>query len=160
MRIEQTVQLPISSARVLQALASVSGTQLATIAAAATSTGEALLERSGILALDEANRCHFGAQLGRPVSWDTATVVPLRWWNDKARSLTPGFIGELRVRPEGEWVSELAVTGEYHPRSHLYELVDRGLLASMATAVVRSFLDRLRDRILAGVLISSVPAAV
>lgn len=158
MRIEQAVQLPISFARALQGVEEVSSKELAGIAAAATSSGEVLLERSGLPRLDEANQCHFGAQLGRSVNRATLTALPLRWWNDKARSLTPGFIGELRVRPHGEQVTEFAVTGEYHPRSHLYELVEGGFLSRMANAVVRSFLDQLRDRILEGIPIGRAEA--
>lgn len=74
-------------------------------------------------------------------------MLALRWWNDKARSLTPGFIGQIRVRPLQVELTELSIVGQYHPRAHLYELVDRAFLNRMATAVIAAFLDGLRDRI-------------
>lgn len=160
MLIEQVVDLAASSQVVLQGLADVSGKDLAAIAGVATSSGEALLEKSGLQPLDDVSRCHFGAQLGRPACRGAITTLPLRWWNDKARSLTPGFIGEVRVRPLRDQLTELAIVGQYHPRAHLYELVDRAFLNGMATAVVTSFLDRLGDRILELTTISATVRSI
>lgn len=148
MLIQHAVELPMPSALILDGLAGISGRDLATIATAATSSGEALLERSGLVRLDEASQCHFGVQLGRPADQGPIAVLQLRWWNDRARSLTPGFIGALQVRPQSNQRTELAIVGEYHPRAHLYELVDRGFLRRMASAVVAEFLRELRGRIL------------
>ena len=148
MLIEHAVEVAAPCQLVLQALAELSGKDLAVIAGAATSSGEALLEQSKLLPLDEATRCHFGAQLGRPVGRGQTTVFPLRWWNDKSRSLTPGFIGELQVRPLCDELTKLAIVGQYHPRAHLYELVDPAFLGRLATGVVACFLDRLAERIL------------
>lgn len=160
MPIERAVTLAVSPQLVLQGLADVSGKDLAAIAGTATSSGKALLQESGLERPDEASHCHFGAQLGRPASRGATTVLALRWWNDKSRSLTPGFIGQIRVRPvrplQGQ-LTELSILGQYHPRAHLYELVDRAFLNRMATAVVASFLDRLQDRI---VEFTSRPAEV
>jgi hypothetical protein len=146
--IQQALELPMPSALVLDELSAVSGRDLATIATSATSSGEALLERSGLVRLDQASQCHFGAQLGRPFNQGAITVLQLRWWNDKARSLTPGFIGEVQVRPLSNQRTELVIVGEYHPRAHLYELVDLGFLQRMASAVAAEFLRELRGRIL------------
>lgn len=142
---EQTADLAATPKSVLEGLA-VAGKDLAAIARTATSSGEALLEHSGLSRLDEATQCHFGAQLGRSVGRGGITVFPLRWWNDKARSLTPGFIGELQVRPLSDQLTELRIVGEYYPRAYLYELVDTSFLGRMAEAVVATFLDRLGER--------------
>lgn len=159
MRIEETVEVPVSSATALRELTDLPVRDLSKIASEATSSGEALVEDTGLSRLDEASQCHFGAQLGRPITRESMTVLPLRWWNDKARSLTPGFIGELRVRPRGDDVSELAIHGEYYPRGHLYELVDRALLSRMADAVVICFLDQLADAVLTALPLRPVRAA-
>jgi hypothetical protein len=148
MLIEKAVELAVPSELALQELVEVSGGDLARIAGAATSSGEALLESTGLRRLDVACHCHFGAQLGRPAVRGPATVMELRWWNDKSRSLTPGFIGELELRTLPDELTELAIVGQYHPRAHLYELVDNSFLRLMAKAVVSSFLDQLRDRVL------------
>ena len=150
MRIERAVEIPVSSALALQGLADISARDLGAIAELATSSGEALLEKSGLVRLDEANACHFGAQLARilPLGEGPIRTLQLRWWNDKARSLTPGFIGEVQVRSVADQLTELAIVGQYYPRAHLYELGDPALLGGMATAVVASLLERLRDRIL------------
>jgi len=157
MLIEQAVDMAASSQLMVQGLAEVSAKELGAIAGAATSSGEALLETSGLLRLDEANHCHFGAQLGRPASSGAITALTLRWWNDKARSLTPGFIGEIRVRPLSDQLTELMIVGQYYPRAHLYELVDAPFLGRMAKAVVASFLHRLGTRALG---LTSDPATV
>ena len=157
MLIEQAVEVAASSQLVVQGLADVSGKDLAAIAGAATSSGESLLEHSELLRLGEASHCRFGAQLGRPVSCGPTTVFSLRWWNDKASSLTPGFIGELQVRPLSDQLTKLAIVGQYHPRAHLYELVDPAFLGRMATGVVASFLDRLQASVQE---LSSSPASV
>jgi hypothetical protein len=146
--IQRALEVPSPSGLVVDELAAVSGRDLATIATSATSSGEALLERSGLVRLDQASQCHFGAQLGRPINQGPVAVLQLRWWNDRARSLTPGFIGELHVRPQSGQHTELAIVGEYHPRAYLYELVDRGFLWRMASAVATQFLRELRRRIL------------
>jgi hypothetical protein len=151
MLIEQRTQLPIPSAVAVNELAELPGRELVRLVAAATSSGEALLERSGLARLDEANQCHFGGQLGRPFSRNSLVAFQLRWWNDKSRSLTPGFIGEVVIRSLGDHASELAIVGQYHPRAHLYELVDRRFLDHLGTAVVSSFLDLLREKLLASI---------
>ena len=97
MHLQEAVELPVSSATALRELTEIPARDLAKIAADATSSGEALVENTGLSPLDAASQCHFGAQLGRPVSHDSVTALPLRWWNDRARSLTPGFIGQLQV---------------------------------------------------------------
>jgi hypothetical protein len=159
MRMQETVELPVSSATALRELTDIHAHDLAKIVLAATSSGEALVESTGLARLDEASQCHYGAQLGHPVSNASVTVLPLRWWNDKARSLTPGFIGELQVRLVNDEVSELRIQGEYYPRAHLYELVDRALLSRMAKAVVAHFLDQLADTVLGALLIRPAQAA-
>ncbi len=151
-----SVELPMSRSVSLDALRTVSGHELAEIATAATSSGEALLERSGLLRLDEASRCHFGAQLGPPVGYDSVSAMQLRWWNDRARSLTPGFIGELKVADAREGRTELIIAGEYHPRAHLYELVDRKFLSRMARSVVTDYVRRLADRLTEAVVARAV----
>ena len=157
MLIEYAVEIAASSQLVLEGLAEVTGKDLAVIAGAATSSGEALLEQSKLLPLHDAARWHFGAQLGRPVGRGPITVFPLRWWNDKARSLTPGFIGELQVRPFSDQLTTLAIVGQYHPRAHLYELGDSAFLGRRAAGVVASFLDRRGDRVLS---LTPIPATV
>jgi hypothetical protein len=150
MRMQETVELPVSSATALRELTDIHAHDLAKIVLTATSSGEALVESTGLARLDEVSQCHCGAQLGRPVSNASVTVLPLRWWNDKARSLTPGFIGELQVRSINNEACELAIVGEYYPRAYLYELVDRGLLSRMATAVTASVLSGIAERVTAG----------
>lgn len=159
MRLHEIVELPVSARTALRELTEIPGRDLARIAATATSSGEALVESTGLARLDEASQCHFGAQLGRPIDRDGGTIMALRWWNDKARSLTPGFIGELQVRSRDEEVSELAIAGEYYPRAHLYELVDRSLLSRMARAVILRFLDELGDSVLAALSLRPAQAA-
>lgn len=148
MLVQHAVELPGPAEHIVDELAGISARDLATIATVATSSGEALLERSGLQRLDQACQCHFGAQLGRPVSRGSNAFLQLRWWNDKARSLTPGFIGELQVRPVSDRRTELVIVGEYHPRAHLYELVDRGFLERMANLVAAEFVRELRSQIL------------
>lgn len=147
MLVRRTIDLAASSKFVLRELDDISGKVLADMVSDATSAGEAALEKTGLPRLDLASQCHFGAQLGCQIEGGEFTSRPLRWWNDRARSLTPGFIGEVRVRALGNDVSELSVVGQYYPRAHLYELVDPDLLARMAKAVVSSLVERLRDRI-------------
>ena len=148
MRLQETAELQVSCATALAELTRIPAHELAIIAGDATRCGEALIQSTGLARLDEASQCHVGAQLGRPVSHDAVTILLLHWWNDKSRSLTPGFIGELRLRAQSAEASELAVVGEYYPRAHLYELVPHALLARMANAVVRCFLDPVADAVL------------
>lgn len=159
MRMQEAVELPVSSATALRELADIHGRDLAKIVLAATSSGEALVESTGLARLDEASQCHCGAQLGRPLNNGSTAVLPLRWWNDRARSLTPGFIGELQVRPVNDEVSELSIQGEYYPRAYLYELADRALLSRMAKAVVLCFLDELGDSVLRALTLRPAQAA-
>ena len=159
MRLQEALELPVSSSAALRELTEIPARDLAKIAATATSSGEALIETTGLARLDEASQCHFGGQLGRPVSKASVIVLPLRWWNDKARSLTPGFIGELQVRSLTDEVSELTIQGEYYPRAYLYELVDRELLARMARAVVLGFLEQLAETVLVTLPVRPAQAA-
>ena len=156
---QEAVELPVSSATALREITDIHARDLAKIASSATSSGEALVEATGLARLDEASQCHFGAQLGRPFSKASLTVLPLRWWNDKARSLTPGFIGELQIRPLNDEVCELMLEGEYYPRAHLYELVDRALLGRMANAVVLRFLEELADSVTGALTLRPAQAA-
>ena len=155
MLVERTTGLPIPARLTLDGLTAIHPRELAEIATMATSSGEALLERSGLGRLDQVSQCHFGVQLGRPLDRDSLITMQLRWWNDRARSLTPGFIGELRVHDLGNDESELSVCGEYHPRAHLYELVDRAFLNRMAKAVVSAFLTRLKAKVMETVAINA-----
>jgi hypothetical protein len=151
MLVERAAQLPVSAALALHGLDEISQRELASFAADATSQGESLLERSRLKRPDDATPCHFGAQLGRPISRGANIVVQLRWWNEKSRSLTPGFIGELEVRPLDDHACELIIVGQYHPRAYLYELVDRKLLQRLANVVVSGVVEKFRDRLLAAV---------
>jgi hypothetical protein len=155
MRIERTVTLPVGVDVALQGLVGIHGKELANFAADATSSGEALLERSGLARLDAANQCHFGAQLGHPVSHDSKRGLQLRWWNDRSRSLTPGFIGELVLGRLSDQTCELTLAGDYHPRAHLYELVDRAFLSRMAQAVAAAFLEAIRAHVLEVIVVNA-----
>jgi len=153
MLVRRTLDLPASSKLVLRELDDLSSKELSDMVSDATAAGEAILEKTGLPPLDIACQCHFGAQVGCQVNGGEFTSRPLRWWNDRSRSLTPGFIGEIRVRAIDDDVTELSAVGQYYPRAHLYELVDPDLLAGMAKAVVSSFVERLGD------WISKVPTA-
>jgi hypothetical protein len=155
MRVERTVTLTVGADVALQGLVGIHARDLATIATDATSSGEALLERSGLARLDAANQCHFGAQLGRPVGHDSHQGLQLRWWNERSRSLTPGFIGELELRPLGDHTCLLTLAGDYHPRAHLYELVDRTFLSRMAQAVAAAFLEAIRAHVLEAIIVNA-----
>lgn len=147
MLVHESVELPIPASLALDALTAIHVGELARLATAATSSGEALLERSGLVRLDDASQCHFGVQLGRPIIHDSLMTLQLRWWNDRARSLTPGFIGELQIRKAGGETSALTISGEYHPRAYLYELADRSFLNRMSRGVAANFVAGLRAKV-------------
>lgn len=147
MLVEHSVDLKAPLDDAIRQLEDIPRRELAEIAGAATSSGEALLQQSGMSRLDEACQCHFGAQFGRPWSKAGTTTFPLRWWNDKSRSLTPGFIGEIRLRAVRPRLTQLSIVGQYHPRAHLYELVSPAFLTRMGSAVVLSFASQLERRL-------------
>ncbi len=148
MLVERSVELGAPAQALALALGETARKDLAEIVGAATSAGESLLQQSGMTSLDEAYQCHFGAQLGRPWAKGENTTFPLRWWNDKSRSLTPGFIGELRLQARPGQVTELSIAGQYHPWAHLYELVSPRLLSRMANTVIGELLQQLQRRLL------------
>jgi hypothetical protein len=148
MLVKQTAELPISSISTLQRLAEIPRKKLSTIVTSATSLGEALMQSAEDTRPERGSPCHFGVQLGRPMSHGSMAVLPLRWWNDNGRSLTPGFIGELQVRPVADEITELQIIGQYHPQAHLYELVNNAFLCRVADTVVGSFLNQLQNAML------------
>lgn len=151
MFMHESVLLPFSSVRAVDGLTKLSRRQIAGIAGEATSEGEALLARTGHQRQDAIAERQFGAQLGRPLTRGTSTVFQLRWWNERSRSLTPGFIGEIEVTEVEDRTCQMAVSGHYHPRAHLYELVDGRLIQRMAAAVLRDFVVQLKVKLLEAV---------
>jgi len=105
MWVRSTATVPSPTGVVVEALGRLTPDTLATLAQAASNDG-----------------CHLSAHLGRPVRRDEITTIHLRWWNDRARSLTPGIDGELELRPLDTQSTEVAITAQYRCREALREL--------------------------------------
>jgi len=130
MWVRATATVPSPTGVVVEALGRLTPDTLATLAQAASNDG-----------------CHLSAHLGRPVRRDEITTIHLRWWNDRARSLTPGIDGELELRPLDTQSTEVAITAQYRCREALRELADSMFLRRMAESVVMAFLDSLVEHL-------------
>lgn len=142
------VELPISTDEVERALSSDPRVWLPLLAEPANHRGDVLLAEVGF---GEAVRIKRTVviELGTPVRSTSKTVFPLRWVASGREGLFPALDADLEVASLGSDRTQLAMSARYVPPFRtLGRVIDRAVLARVAEATLKDFLDRVSDTIM------------
>lgn len=85
-------------------------------------------------------------ELGHPTRGDEATGWPISWTTVGRRSLVPGFVGRLEVRPR-RWETPLCLVGMYRPPLGPVGALGDLLIHDRAEAAIQRFVDGIARRI-------------
>ena len=85
--------------------------------------------------------------VGTPTRMPAKTVIPLGW-SASGAGLFPALDADLEIAPLQDGLCQLAISARYKPPlSVVGRAIDRALLARVAEATLKDFLDRVRDSI-------------
>jgi hypothetical protein len=142
------VELPLPPEAVERALADDPRAWLPSLAADANHRGEALLAEVGFGERLRLKR-EVSIELSAPVSSASKTVFPLRWEASDHPSLFPALDADLEVASLGGSRTQLAMSARYvPPLGTVGRAIDRAVLARVAEATLKDFLDRVAEAIL------------
>jgi hypothetical protein len=142
------VELPISTGEVERALSLDPRLWLPRLAEPANHRADVLLAEVGF---GEAVRIKRTVviELGTPVRAASKTVFPLRWVASGRGGLFPALDADLEVASLGSNRTQLAMSARYVPPfGKLGRVIDRAVLARVAEATLKDFLDRVADTIM------------
>jgi hypothetical protein len=124
------------------------GTWLPTLATSANHRGDRLLAEVGFG--DDVRIARTVAlAVGDPIRMPTKTTIPLRWSaSGPTGGVFPALDADLEVAPLEDGRCQLAISARYEPPlGAVGRAIDRALLARVAEATIKDFLDRVRDSI-------------
>jgi hypothetical protein len=129
-------------------------TWLPTLATSANHRGDRLLAEVGFG--DDVRIARTVAlTVGTPTRMPAKTVIPLGWSASGPAGVFPALDADLEIAPLEDGRCQLAISARYEPPlGAVGRAIDRAVLARVAEATVKDFLDRVRDSIarrLAGV---------
>jgi hypothetical protein len=142
------VELPIPSERVEAALSQDPATWMTHLAERANERGDTLLAEVGFG--DEFRIARtVEIRFAPAVHTSTKAVFPFRWAASGPGGMFPALDADLEVAPLGVGSTQLAISARYTPPlGKLGRLIDRALLARVAEATVKDFLDRVAAAVL------------
>ena len=122
-------------------------TWLPTLATSANHRGDRLLAEVGFG--DDVRIARTVAlAVGAPTRMPTKTVVPLGWSASGPAGLFPALDADLEIAPLEDGRCQLAISARYEPPLGVVgRAIDRAVLARVAEATLKDFLDRVRDSI-------------
>lgn len=143
------IELPLSPARVEDALTSDPAAWLGAIAERANRRGDELLADVGIGERHRVDRT-VQLRLGTPIHAATKTIVPLAWEALGAtRGLFPTLDADLEIAPLGLGATQLAISARYAPPLGVVgRMLDRAVLHRVAEATIKDFLDQVGEAVL------------
>ncbi|HSL10261.1 MAG TPA: hypothetical protein VLA82_02970 [Actinomycetota bacterium] len=154
------VELPLDADHVVSILTRDPHTWMPGLAEAANRRGDDLLAEVGFGEQPRISRT-VAIELAPVQQMPSKAVVPIRWKAAGAAGLFPELDADIEVAPLGVR-TQLALSARYvPPLGVLGRAVDRALLARVAEATIKDFLDRVADAIVAldrAEAISSPPA--
>jgi hypothetical protein len=117
------------------------GSWLPELAEVATHHGDALLTHVGF-GRDVRIERTVEITLGLPVRLGSKTIIPLGWTPSGASGVFPALDADLEVAGLGDGRTQLAISARYvPPLGALGRVLDRAILARVAEATVKDFLD-------------------
>jgi len=136
------VELPIAPERVEAALLQDPSTWMTHLAEHANGRGDALLAEVGFGEEIRIAR-RVAIEFGHNVRAGNRFIQPFRWSASGPAGMFPALDADLEVAPLGSEHTQLAISARYvPPLGALGKLIDRAVLARVAEATVKDFLDR------------------
>jgi hypothetical protein len=131
-------------------------TWLPTLATSANHRGDRLLAEVGFG--DDVRIARTVAiSVGTPTRMPSKTVIPLGW-SASGAGMFPALDADLEIAPLENGRCQLAISARYEPPLGVVgRAIDRAVLARVAEATLKDFLDRVRDSI--GRQLSDAPEA-
>jgi hypothetical protein len=122
-------------------------TWLPTLATSANHRGDRLLAEVGFG--DDVRIARTVAiTVGAPTRMSGTTTIPLSWSASGPAGLFPALDADLEIAPLETGRCQLAISARYEPPLGVVgRAVDRAVLARVADATLKDFLDRVRDSI-------------
>jgi hypothetical protein len=141
------VELPGDRDRIERIVLDAPETWLPTLATSANHRGDRLLADVGFG--DEVRIARTVAlTVGAPIRMADRTTIPVGWAASGPAGLFPALDADLEVAPLEDGRSQLAISARYEPPLGVVgRAIDRALLARVAEATLKDFLDRVRDSI-------------
>jgi hypothetical protein len=153
------VELPVAPERVEEALLLDPSTWMTHLAEHANRRGDALLAQVG-LGEDIRIARTVAIEFGHNVRAGNRFIQPFRWSASGPVGLFPALEADLEVAPLGTESTQLAISARYvPPLGKLGKLIDRALLARVAEATVKDFLDRVAAALVENVAPTATIAA-
>jgi hypothetical protein len=150
------VELPLSAEEVERALSRDPRLWLPGLAERANHRGDLLLAEVGFGEAVRIKRTVV-VELGESVRSGSKTVFPLRWAASGPGGLFPSLDADLEVASLRPGRTQLAMSARYVPPfGTVGRVIDRAVLARVAEATLKDFLDRVGDTIMG---IQLVPGA-
>jgi hypothetical protein len=133
-------------------------TWLPTLAESANHRGDRLLAEVGFG--DDVRIARTVAlTVGAPTRIPAKTSIPLGWSASGPGGLFPALDADLEIAPLEDGRCQLAISARYEPPlGAVGRAIDRAVLARVAEATVKDFLDRVRDSIARRLADTSTPA--
>jgi hypothetical protein len=120
------------------------------LAEAAGSVGETILIEVSLGALSRWVAKRIIVELGEPIHFPSRVVLPMTWRSPELDSLFPVFDADIELAPIGPSRTQLSVSARYSPPlGKIGRAIDRALLRRVTEAVVRDFVERVAERIVA-----------
>jgi len=136
------VELPIASERIEAALLQDPRAWMTHFAEHANRRGDALLAEVGF-GEDIRIARTVAIEFGESVRVGNKFIQPFRWSASGPAGMFPALDADLEVAPLGSESTQLAISARYvPPLGKLGRLIDRAVLARVAEATVKDFLDR------------------
>jgi hypothetical protein len=136
------VELPIPPERIEEALLQEPSAWMTHLAEHANRRGDALLAEVGF-GDDIRIARTVAVEFGHNIRAGNRFIQPFRWSASGPAGLFPALDADLEVAPLGTESTQLAISARYvPPLGKLGKLIDRAVLARVAEATVKDFLDR------------------
>jgi hypothetical protein len=154
------VELPVAPARVEAALLQDPSTWMTHLAEHANRRGDSLLAEVGF-GEDVRIARTVAIEFGHNVRAGNKFVQPFRWSANGPAGMFPALDADLEVAPLGNESTQLAISARYvPPLGKLGRLIDRAVLARVAEATVKDFLDRVAAALVENVALTAAIAGV
>ena len=118
------------------------------IAVVADDRGQHLLAEVGFGVDGHRVSKHVEIDVGKPVESATRTWIPISWRATGPTGFFPVLEAELELASLGARLTQLSLNGRYQPPLGLVgRTIDKALLARVAEATIKDFVDRLANAI-------------
>jgi hypothetical protein len=146
------VELPHPRAALEQALLSVPATVIPGLAIVADDRGQHLLAEVGFALDGHRVSKHVEIEIGEPTMGSERTWIPISWRATGPTGLFPVLDAELELASLGAHLTQLSISARYQPPlGFVGRTMDKALLARVAEATIKDFLDRLASAVEAAI---------